>query len=172
MKIIICLDDRDGYLFMKRRQSRDSALCNRVLEQTKGAALWMNSYSAPLFSGADVCVDEAFLEKAGVGDFCFVENCEMTPYLDRVEEVWVYRWNRHYPADTRFPMDVVRERWILKEMYSMPPTIAARITASSTNTAFCNMPTIRSAKPPPPTPCAICSIRCSPTARRHRNTSA
>ena len=128
MKIIVCLDDRDGYLFMKRRQSRDSALCDRVLARTKGAVLWMNSYSAPLFSNADLCVDDEFLDKAGVGDFCFVENCEMTPYLDRAEEVWIYRWNRHYPADVRFPMDMVRDRWTLKETYEFPGSSHEMIT--------------------------------------------
>jgi hypothetical protein len=69
-----------------------------------GKNLWMNAYSAGLFAGAGVIVDEAFLENAGQGDYCFVENADVTPYLDRIEKVLVYRWNRHYPADTRFPV--------------------------------------------------------------------
>ena len=71
---------------------------------------------------------ENFLEKAGAGEFCFVENCEIAPYLDRIEEVWVYRWNRHYPADARFPMDAVRARWRLKGTCDFPGSSHEMIT--------------------------------------------
>jgi hypothetical protein len=128
MNIIVCLDDRDGMLFMKRRQSRDSALCSRVLQVAQGKTLWMNAFSAGLFSGADVCVDEAFLEKAGQGEYCFVENCDVTPYLDRIENVLVYRWNRHYPADTRFPKDLVLGQRAMKEATDFPGSSHERIT--------------------------------------------
>ena len=50
MKIIICLDDKNGMLFAARRQSRDSALCERVIGLSKGSRLYMNEYSAKLFS--------------------------------------------------------------------------------------------------------------------------
>ena len=102
MKIIVCLDDRSGMLFLKRRQSQDSALRQKLLERTSGSVLWMNRYSAGQFSEGTFRVDEQFLEKAGAGEYCFVENAYILPCLDRIEGVIVYRWNRHYPSDVRW----------------------------------------------------------------------
>ncbi len=46
MIIMICLDDRGGMLFNKRRQSQDVLLRQQILTETAGGRLWMNSYSA------------------------------------------------------------------------------------------------------------------------------
>lgn len=115
MKIVVCLDDRDGMLFAGRRQSQDALLRQRVLELTGGSRLWMNGYSAKQFTKdtPSVCCDEAFLEKAGPGAYCFVENSDITPYADQVECVVLYRWNRVYPSDVKFPMELFAHRWQL-----------------------------------------------------------
>ena len=57
-------------------------------------------------SGADILCDERFLELAGEGDFCFVEDRALAPYADLIEEVTVYKWNRRYPTDTYFDLDL------------------------------------------------------------------
>jgi len=103
MKIIVCLDDKNGMLFNKRRQSSDRLLRERVLHITAGARLWMNAYSAKQFADASVLVDEHFLLKAKEGDYCFVEDVDATEFLDIAETVIVYRWNTVYPSDTWFP---------------------------------------------------------------------
>ena len=72
MIIMICLDDRGGMLFNKRRQSQDVLLRQQILTETAGGRLWMNSYSAKQFaeeSAANIVVDETFLDKARPGDF-------------------------------------------------------------------------------------------------------
>ncbi len=77
MKVIACVDNQGGMLFNNRRQSRDQMLCQYILDMTGGARLWMNKYSEKLFLGADnakICVSEDFLDKAGSGEYCFVEN--------------------------------------------------------------------------------------------------
>lgn len=119
MHIIVCLDDRNGMLFNKRRLSSDRALCQRITEQAAGK-LWMNAYSARLFENADICVDEAFLEKAAAGDTCFVENVDITPYADQAETVTVYRWNRTYPSDVKFPVDLFDGSWTLTGKTDFP----------------------------------------------------
>lgn len=48
-------------------------------------------------------MDELFLEKAGQGDYCFVENANILPFAHKIETLIVYRWNTVYPADVRFP---------------------------------------------------------------------
>lgn len=107
MKIIVCLDDRNGMLFNNRRQSSDRLLRERVLQLAGGARLWMNTYSAKQFadSSETVCVDEDFLSRAGVGEYCFVENVDCSPYIQSAEAIIVYHWNTVYPSDTWFPTD-------------------------------------------------------------------
>ena len=110
MNIIICLDDKNGIEFNKRRQSRDSVLCDRILSITKGHALWMSRYSAKMFLSAKVNVDTEFLNLANDGDYCFVENDDFMRYLDKLEKVIVYRWNRVYPSDKKVATDFLNEK--------------------------------------------------------------
>ena len=112
MIVLLALDDRNGMAFNHRRQSRDRALAERVLERTADGLLWMDGYSAPLFAGADpgrVRVDEAFLALAPPGDFCWVEDRPLSPWADRIEALICYRWNRRYPGD--FFLDLPLDRW-------------------------------------------------------------
>jgi len=113
VKIIVCLDDRDGMLFAGRRQSKDSLLRQRVLELIGEPPLWMNTYTAGQFTEAaeKLCCDEAFLEKAATGEYCFVENTDISPYADQIEGVIIYRWNRAYPSDVKFPVELFAQRW-------------------------------------------------------------
>ncbi len=116
MKLIVCLDDRGGMLFNRRRQSSDRVLRERVLSLAEGSRLWMNAYSAKQFEGASshCCVDDAFLEKAQSGDYCFVENVAIDEICDRVEQLIVYRWNRVYPADVNFPFEQFSQWHLVK----------------------------------------------------------
>ena len=109
MILIVCVDDHNGMMFNHRRQSQDRVLRADVLKLTAGKALWMNAYSRKQFTESDedeIRVDEMFLNAAGDGEFCFVENADVSGYVDRIEEIYVYRWNRDYPADVYFPVDL------------------------------------------------------------------
>ena len=114
MNLIICLDDRNGMLFGGRRQSRDRVVCEKMIQMTSGCKLWMNSYSGKLFAemAADILVDEAFLAKADKNDYCFVENIDVLPYIDNVGRLIVFKWNRQYPADLFFRVELV-DAWKL-----------------------------------------------------------
>ena len=109
MNLIVCLDDRQGMLFNARRQSSDSKLRARMLELVGEHKLWMNGYSARQFFELplNVCVDEAFLQKAEQADYCFAENAEITEYVPKAEGIVIYRWNRTYPADVHFPVHLL-----------------------------------------------------------------
>ncbi len=113
MHIVICLDERNGISFNKRRLSSDQVVCQRVFAQHSGR-LMMSSYSAMLFAQMDIYADDAFLRNAAVDDTCFVENLEFTEYLPEVLSITVYRWNRHYPSDLKFPRSLLDE-WSLKQ---------------------------------------------------------
>ena len=108
MKVIVCLDDKRGMLFNERRQSRDRVLNADVVKMTEGTKLLVAPYSKMLFE--DICAslicDEGFLDLAKNGDFCFVENRALSGYVDKIEEVVIYWWNRRYPTDMFFDLDL------------------------------------------------------------------
>ncbi len=54
MKMIIFLDDRNGMLFNKRRQSRDQAVTDEICMLCQGKVLWMNDYSYPVYGNLKV----------------------------------------------------------------------------------------------------------------------
>lgn len=114
MELIICLDDKKGMLFAKRRQSRDAVLNERVLEIASGKKLFMSAYSAKLFGeNSAITVDDSFLTVAQAGDVCFAE-CAVNS-LENVEKLYVFLWNRHYPADVFFKLDIEKEGFSLAE---------------------------------------------------------
>lgn len=113
MKIAICLDDLDGYRFAGRRQSRDARQQEDLLEMAKPGPLWMSSYSAAAFEELPdfVVVDDQFLSKAEADDWCFVERENIAEIADQVTKLAIYRWNRHYPSDLKFPLELFSGRW-------------------------------------------------------------
>ena len=126
MKVIVCVDDGNGMIFNKRRQSQDRVLRDDVQKMTSGQKLWMNAYSARQFQEgsqtgenvtgvsetAALIVAEDFLRQAGENDFCFVENEKLLPYSDRIKEVVLYRWNRSYPGDFHQALDLHQWRQV------------------------------------------------------------
>ena len=109
MIAIVCVDDNNGMMFNHRRQSQDRVLREHVLREADGEVVWMNAYSAKQFADAEpsrLKVCENFLEQAGNGEFCFVEDQDLRPYMDRTREIILYKWNRVYPADFRFEVDL------------------------------------------------------------------
>ena len=111
MIVIACVDKKYGMLFNQRRQSQDRILRARILELTREAKLWMNEYSSNQFKEglpSHVSVSEEFLSLAGPRDFCFVENTDLTLYQDNITGIILYHWNRDYPADHYFSLDMTQ----------------------------------------------------------------
>lgn len=122
MKLIVCLDDNNGMMFNKRRQSRDKVLVENVLEFCKGEKLYTNEYSAKLFPENTV---EMFESIDNIEDgYCFAEN--FTVNEEYVEEIIVYKWNRLYPADTYF--NIEPEKWNLVETVEFEGSSHEKIT--------------------------------------------
>lgn len=113
MNIIVCLDDNLGMLFNKRRQSKD----RRVLEDIEKFTneVLISSFSESFFSESlcETKVNDNYLEKASSNSYCFVEADKVSPYIDKVEQVIVYKWNRKYPSDFKF--DISLESWKMIE---------------------------------------------------------
>ena len=108
MVIVVCMEERRGMLFNKRRVSRDTVVYQDLLNSCP-QKLWMNRYSSPLFSQFPqerLGIAEDFLQQAAAGDWCFVENQRLQPYEPVIEAVVIYQWNRRYPADFYFDLDL------------------------------------------------------------------
>ena len=105
MILIVCIDDAGGMMFNHRRQSQDRVLRARLSELAGDAKLWVTPYTARQFEeGARICVSDAPWLDAGVGEYYFAEDGEVS--LNRAEKVYLYRWNRLYPADRKFDCDL------------------------------------------------------------------
>nr|WP_180321623.1 ribonuclease Z [Clostridium sp. MD294] len=105
-------------LFHNRRQSRDIALYQHIMEVIKGKKLLMNDYSAKLFSEEQkehIIVQNNFLEIASENDYCFVENTVVLDYQNNIQKIILYRWNRTYPADTYFQFPLDQNKWKLEK---------------------------------------------------------
>ncbi len=109
MKLIICLDDRNGQMFNRRRQSRDRKVVQDILNDTKNAKLCMTAYSAAMFPPecVEICDEPWNCEQ---DDFAFVEETDPAVFEDRIEQVHLYLWNRHYPADLFCSLDFAKFR--------------------------------------------------------------
>ena len=111
----MCLDEGLGMMFNKRRQSRDRAVIADVLKMTEGEKLYIGQYSEKLFSESvgEYTVSDSMLDIAREGEFCFVESERLSGYKSRIEEIIVYRWNRKYPADLYFDIDIENQGFSL-----------------------------------------------------------
>lgn len=114
MNVIVAIDDKYGMMFNNRRQSKDGELRKDILCEVGEVKLWMNDYTYRQFEeelGKNVCVAEDFVDKAGAGEYCFVENLSLQEYEDSIEELILYKWNRVYPSDLKFDIDLRSESW-------------------------------------------------------------
>ena len=114
MYVIVVVDDSYGMMFNNRRLSKDKKLREKLLQKISGKVFRMNAYTASQFNDvspnlAKIIVDEDFLHHTEWGEFCFVEDKEILPFLDKIEEVWLCRWNRKYPSD--FKLDMIPEQY-------------------------------------------------------------
>ena len=116
MILIVCVDDDYGMAFNHRRQSSDRVVTSEILRISAGKILWVAPYTASLFPEAEnISVDDSFMDKAQRGDVCFVERIPVEPWLNKAEQIIIFRWNRKYPFDVKFPYDLLKNQWVREE---------------------------------------------------------
>ena len=109
MKVISIVDDDYGIMFNNRRVSKDSVLNEHIIKMLDGGKLWLSLYSKQLFCDCENLEVNQEFGFAGRDDFCFVEDSEIVSYEDMVDEVYLYKWNRKYPSDVKFPKDMLND---------------------------------------------------------------
>jgi hypothetical protein len=108
MKLIVCVAENGGIAFNHRRQSRDEQVCKDMVELAEGR-LCASAYSVPLFAGIDavqICEDVSGLQD----QYYFAERKMPEIKAADISEVVLYRWNREYPSDTFFDLDLSEYR--------------------------------------------------------------
>lgn len=105
MRLIFCLDDKGGMMIFGKRQSQDSVLRDWIINYAQGAKLWMSPYSAKQFDGnPNISVADGYMSKAEENDVCFIEDGDWS--ADKANEIVLCKWNRHYPSDKFFDIDL------------------------------------------------------------------
>lgn len=114
LNVCVAVDDNMGMMFNRRRQSQDKLLRKHLIELVQGERLWINHYTARQFEDPlpdNIIVDDEFLKKAEDSDFCFVENLPLTEYQNKIKRIFLFRWNRSYPADIYLDISILQNEW-------------------------------------------------------------
>lgn len=123
MTLYICLDDRNGLQFNRRRQSRDSAVLEDIRSQLTGDLL-VDPFSEKLMQQADI---PHVLPPESAEDF-FAEDVPSEAILAQTQKIVLYRWNRHYPSDVRWEPNLSSMGFVLMETTEFPGTSHEKIT--------------------------------------------
>lgn len=118
MVAYIAIDDNNGMLFNNRRQSQDRLMRENLLAHCGTSKLWITEYSKKLFLSqedgnlpSNIMVDDDFWSKAESSDHCFVEKDNLSQWMDKLDTLVIYKWNRDYPADYFFDFSVIDDNW-------------------------------------------------------------
>lgn len=105
MKLIVCVDNKNGMMFNGRRQSRDSEVCRDILAETGTGRLYVSKYSAGIFEkykdNRIVCGEIPDSIECGE-HVVFAEDIDAVLYEEEADMIIVYCWNKTYPADKYF----------------------------------------------------------------------
>lgn len=115
MIIIACVDERNGMMFNNRRQSRDRKLISHILKLIDGNNLWITNYSKELFKSeetSNIIIDDDFFDKIKKDEYCFIEDISPNSFVNKIEKIILYEWQRVYPADKYFDIDL--SKWELE----------------------------------------------------------
>ena len=114
MIAIVCVDHHLGMMFHNRRQSQDRKLREKIKEITP--SLTMNAYSYTLYQDVfkDAYVVEDFFNADG---YCLFENTSVKQYENIIEELYIFNWNRDYPADFYLDIDLEQYECLYEEEF-------------------------------------------------------
>ena len=129
MTLYFCLDDRNGIGYNRRRQSRDSAVLGDIQSRLDGD-LMIDPISRRLVERAGIpwCpAPQELPEELPEGSY-FVEERQPGTWVAKAQCVVLYRWNRLYPADRWFDIDLNAMGFTLAETLDFAGTSHPIIT--------------------------------------------
>ena len=127
--VAVVLDENEGMLLFGKRQSRDRVLIGEFVDFAKDAPIYVSEFSKKLFeSYENVTFCHNPLIEAPDGAFCFIENFLLSNYLDIIDTLIIYRWNRLYHSDVTFDVDVTKAGYKLESVIEYQGSSHDRIT--------------------------------------------
>lgn len=131
MEIIVCLDDSNGMMFGGRRQSRDRVVTQDIGRLTAGRLVIM-PYSVTLFEKTDIeySVCDNDTAEYAPDSVLFVENVPVSEIFsaNNIDKVIIYKWNRKYPGDVFFDVDLAEKGYKLTETVDLAGFSHEKIT--------------------------------------------
>lgn len=118
MTLICCVDDSMGMAFNKRRQSRDIEVTKKIISLCENKTLFIDEYSKKLFEEAgftDFKIHESSFSEFPENSCYFPENTAPSPFEKYTDRIILFRWNRAYPGDTHFDINLSSGVWHLIE---------------------------------------------------------
>lgn len=116
MQIIVCLDPKNGMMFNHRRQSRDREVLNDIFKTND--MIYITPYSKTLFNQylEKVTIYEDVLDICKNNGICFIEDKNLKPYENDIDVITVYYWDKEYPADLYFDIDLTKWKEVSNEI--------------------------------------------------------
>ena len=71
---------------------------------------------------------EGVLKEAEEEDFCFIEDIQISGFENKIRTVILYQWNRRYPADRYFLLDLSDGSWELQRTEELKGSSHEKIT--------------------------------------------
>lgn len=96
MNIIICTDKNNGISFNNRRVSKDKVVITEISKLIGKQKLYIKKKSLDLFDSYKIILVDN-LENIPKDAFYFSEESD---FLNKADKLYVFNWNRYYPADT------------------------------------------------------------------------
>lgn len=131
MKIIVCLDEDNGMMFNHRRQSKDTKVREDMIQLARPMQLVMNAYSYKMFS-TDKSENKIILMNSlpiiDNANYQFIEDNDMSGYAEIITTIVVYYWNRKYPSDLKFGIDLSCKQWTVVSEKEFQGTSHEKIT--------------------------------------------
>ena len=127
--VAVVLDDKEGMMIFGKRQSRDRVMIADFVSSMGDKPIYIAPFSKLIFEPHESVniVENPFIESVD-GSACFIESFALSPYIDMIETLVIYRWNKLYPSDTRFDIDVEKSGFKLESSYDFEGSSHDKIT--------------------------------------------
>lgn len=120
MILVVCVDDRMGMMFHHRRISQDKRVCDNILNMCQDKCLYMDEYSYKLFQDymTDIIRVIDNISAILIDDCYYFAERSDAIQEKQVKKIVLYRWNRRYPADQYFPIDLKKWSLVSREEFT------------------------------------------------------
>lgn len=128
MTVIFFLDDNKGMLFNNRRLSRDAVALDDIKTYLQGN-LHITEFSEKYISSSELPYKVvSVFDELESKDFFLVENISVKNYLQKIDRVIIYWWNRKYPSDVHLDFVPTDYGFVSKSVYEFTGKSHEKIT--------------------------------------------